>query len=235
MNWKIFTVIVITGISVYSEQVNEPATHIPWRPAPADVAAPAGLPDMGKWMLTSQKQPAQWLGQPYRGRDLREPINVIIIDDIAKSAKEAKERLLSNFKEVGFPVREHHSTGYQGYIGGVLYPQIPEGTRVGFSDDLAELDNNHGRVFGPHLFQGTWIFVAAFSREEVDPLDKVRHRYGSFNRARDALAHGLDFKTDYKIRAFVSLNNAMIGDSKTSTGDHDTIAVLLRTSSSRDS
>ena len=231
MNWKIFAVIVITGICVHSEQVNEPAAHIPWRPAPADVAAPAGLPEMGKWMLTSENQPAQWLGQPYRGRDLREPINIIIIDDIAKSSQEARERLLSNFKEVGFPVREHHSTGYQGYIGGVLYPQIPEGTRVAFSDELAELDNNHGRVFGPHLFQGTWIFVAAFSREEVDPLDKVRHRYGSFNRARDALAHGLDFKTNYKIRAFVSLNNAMIGDSKTSTGDHDTIAVLLRTSS----
>ncbi len=231
MNWKIFAVIVITGTFSYSEDVNEPAAHIPWRPAPADVAAPEGLPDMGKWMLTSEKQPAQWLGQPYRGRDLREPINVIIIDDIAKSAKEARERLLSNFKKVGFPVREHHSTGYQGYIGGVLYPQIPEGTRVAFSDELAELDNNHGRVFGPHLFKGTWIFVAAFSREEVDPLDKVRHRYGSFNRARDALAHGLDFKTNYKIRAFVSLDNAMIGDSKTSTGDHDTIAVLLRTSS----
>jgi hypothetical protein len=106
MNWKIFSVIVITGICVYSEQVNEPTTHIPWRPVPADVATPAGLPDMGKWMLTSQKQPAQWLGQPYRGRDLREPINVIIIDDIAKSAKEARERLLSNFKEVGFPVHK---------------------------------------------------------------------------------------------------------------------------------
>jgi hypothetical protein len=231
MNWRIFAVIVIMGTFIRSEEVNEPATHIPWQPAPADVVVPASLLEIGKWMLTSEKQPAQWLGQPYQGRDLREPINIIIIDDIAKSAQEAKERLLSNFKEAGFFVREGHSTGYQGYIGGVLYSQIPEGTRVAFSDELAELDNNHGRVFGPHLFQGTWIFIAALSREEVDPLDKVRHRYGSFNRARDALAHGLDFKTNYKIRAFVSLNNAIIGDSKTSTGDHDTIAVLLRTSS----
>jgi hypothetical protein len=231
MNWKIFAVIVITGTFAYSEDVNEPARHIPWQPALMDVVAPAGLPEMGKWMLTSEKKPAQWLGQPYRGRNLREPINIIIIDDIAKSAQQARERLHSNFKEAGFSVHKGHSADYQGYIGGVLYSQIPEGTRVAFSDELAELANNHGRVFGPHLFQGPWIFIAAFSREEVDPLDKVRHRYDSFNRARDVLAHGLDFKTNYKIRAFVRLNNAMIGDSKTSTGDHDTIAVLLRTSS----
>ncbi len=206
-----------------------PTNRLPWRLAPADVAAPAGLPEMGKWMLDHQNRPAGWLGEPYEGRNLREPINLIIVDDIAKSAEQATQRLILNFKEAGFLVREGHSAGYQGYIEGFLYGQIPEGSKVAFADEPFELSNNHGRVFGPHPFQSGWIFIGAASRERADPLDKVKHRYVSFNQARDAFAQRLDLKTNYKITAFIGLTNAVIGDSSISTGDHDTIAVLLRT------
>lgn len=180
-------------------------------------------------MLDAQKEPAHWLGEKYRGRSLREPINVLIVDDESKSPAEARDRLLRNLREGGFPVREGHSTGYLACIDGFLYSQIPEGKHVAFSDEPTELGNNHGRVFGPHPFRNAWVFVAAFSRERLAPLDSVKHRYVSFDRARDTLAQELDLRTDYRIKGYVRMDNAVIGDAEVSTGDHDGIAVLLRT------
>ena len=52
------------------------------QPGPdADVATPERLPAIGKWMLTAKGVPSDWLGEVYRGKNLREPINVIIIDE----------------------------------------------------------------------------------------------------------------------------------------------------------
>ena len=57
-----------------------------------DVATPEGLPVIGKWMLTAKGVPSDWLGEIDRGKNLREPINVIIIDEGAASAEDAKAR-----------------------------------------------------------------------------------------------------------------------------------------------
>jgi hypothetical protein len=126
--------------------------------------------------------------------------------------------LLRNFKTVGFLAREGYSAGYLGYLDGFVYSQLPEGAHAAFANQPFEFGNNHG-----------WVFIGTVSRERVGLLHKVKHRYVSFNRARDALAQRLDRETNYRIKAFVSLNNAVIGDSEVSTGDHDAIAVLLRT------
>jgi hypothetical protein len=44
------------------------------------IATPEGLPPIGKWMLTAQSVPSDWLGEIYHGKNLREPITVIIVD-----------------------------------------------------------------------------------------------------------------------------------------------------------
>jgi hypothetical protein len=51
----------------------------------------------------------------------------------------------------------------------------------------------------------------------------------SFNQARDDLSQRLDMKTDYRIKAFLDLDNALIADPASTAGDHDGIAVLLAT------
>jgi hypothetical protein len=89
------------------------------------------------------------------------------------------------------------------------------------------LNNNHGRVFGPYITLGKAIFTAAFSREEIDPLEKVKHGYNSFNRARDSFAEAMDRHTCFKIKKFINLENVFIADPNITTGDHDGIAVLL--------
>jgi hypothetical protein len=193
-----------------------------------DVATPEGLPAIGRWMLTAQSVPSDWLGEIYEGRNLREPINVIIVDQRASSADDAKARLLAAAARAGYPIRFGHSTGYQGFIGGQLYAQLPQGRDDAFSNDIFEVSNNHGRIFGPHQFGQGYLFAGAFSREEIDPLRDPPHSYGSFNRARDDFTQRLDRSTDFKVSRFVDLGNALIGDPKLTTGDHDGIAVVVR-------
>jgi len=194
----------------------------------ANIEKPSGLPEIGRWMLTPQGVASDWLGEVYEGKNLREPINVIIVDEGASNADDAKSRLLEASARAGYPVRFGHSTGYQGYIGGQLYAQLPKGWDDAFSNDPFEVNNNHGRIFGPHRMGDAYVFTGAFSREEVSPFRSPRHRYASFNRARDDFTQRLHQATQYKVSGFVNLNNALIGDAKFTTGDHDGMAVLVR-------
>ena len=84
-------------------------------------------------------------------------------------------------------------------------------------------------MFGPHPYRGGWLFIGAFSREKMDLLDKVKHRYVSFNQARDDLSQRLDTMTDYRIKDYLDLDNALIGDPAATSGDHDSVAVLMTT------
>jgi hypothetical protein len=207
----------------------DPATGnpSPWTSGD-NVASPQGLPEIGKWMLTHEGVPSDWLGEIYEGKTLREPINVIIVDEAAVSVEDAKTRLVNATAKAGYPVRFGHSTGYQGFIGGQLYAQLPKGWDDAFSNDVFEVNNNHGRIFGPYTTGATYIFIAAFSREDVDPFRDPGHRFASFNRARDDFTQRLNRATDYKVSGFVPLENALVDDLRFTTGDHDGVAVLVR-------
>jgi len=95
------------------------------------------------------------------------------------------------------------------------------------SDAPFELPNDHSRVFGPVPWSGRFIFVAGFSREGVAPLHKVKHRYLSFNRARDKVADRMDQFTPFKRKGFVDLKNHLEADPVHTTGDHDGLAAVL--------
>jgi hypothetical protein len=193
------------------------------------VAHPPGLPAIGRWMIARDGTIAHWLGVIVDGKHLQEPINVILIDERAGSVEEAKERLIAASTAAGFPMRFGHSTGYRGLIAGVLYSQLPLGRDDAFSNRIFEESNNHGRIFGPHLVDGGFIFIGAFSRERVNPLHWPGHRYASFNEARAAFAGGLDTHTNFKTAGFVPLGNA-VNTAQVTTGDHDGRAVILRAS-----
>jgi hypothetical protein len=196
----------------------------------SDIFSLPGLPFFGKWMYQHDLQKAHWLGVPWEGKTLIEPINLVLIDPVSKSADEAVDRLCENFRKAGYPNRSHHSSGYWGYINGRFYSQQPCQEHCAFSNEIAELPNNHGRVFGPCRFGNVFIFIAAFSRENLDPAAKIEHRYESFNRARDELSRSLDKKSGYKIVRLVDLHNAIADSRETSTGDHDGIAVVMELS-----
>jgi hypothetical protein len=192
------------------------------------VANPPGLPAIGKWMIDRDGNVAHWLGEMVAGKKLHEPINVILIDEGAASADEARTRLVAAATAAGYPVRFGHSTGYRGLIGGVLYRQLPAGRDDAFSNRIFEETNNHGRVFGPHRFGDAYLFIAAFSRERVNVLEWPGHRYASFNQARDDFASKLGEKSAFKPDGHVALDNAVTDDPAITTGDHDGRAVVLR-------
>ncbi len=200
-------------------------------PPPALLAAeavrPAGLPELGKWMLAPDGWPARWLGATYNGKPLHEPVNVIFVDYTARSPDDATNRLLRALAAAGFAVRHGHSSGYSAFIGGRRFEQFPATHATALSDEPFEVNNNHGRLFGPCLFNGAYICTAAFSRERVAPLEEVKHAYESFNRARDTVVQNLDRKTTFKLTAFVPLDNCLLGRPDVTTGDHDGLAALL--------
>lgn len=203
-----------------------------WSQTPAspnlEIAEPQGLPAIGKWMLTGQGLPSDWLGETYQGKVLREPINVIIIDEAAVSREDAIARLLAAAAQAGYPIRLGHSAGYQAMISGQLYAQLPKGWDDAFSNEVFELSNNHGRIFGPHRLEQSYLFTGAFSRERVDPFRWPGHRYASFNQARNDFAQRLDRNTVYKTAGIVQLDNDLPDDPKLTTGDHDGRAIVLR-------
>jgi hypothetical protein len=191
-------------------------------------ASPPGLPAIGKWMLTARGVPSDWLGEIYHGRHLREPINVIIVDTVAADATEAKARLIAAATHAGYPIRRGHSAGYQGLIAGELYAQLPQGWDDAFSNEVFEISNNHGRIFGPHQFESGFLFTAAFSREVVDPFRWPGHRFGSFNQARNDFVERVGRGATYKVGNAVELDNAITDDPQLTTGDHDGRAMVLR-------
>lgn len=191
---------------------------------------PGGLPSLCKWMLAPDLGTAHWLGAKVHGKELVEPLNVVFVDRRSRSAEEAQAALEKALAQAGFPGRRGHSGGYFAFVDGRLRPQLPAQPNHAFSDAPFEFPNDHGRVFGPVAAEGRFLFVAAFSREGIAPLDKVKHRYVSFNRARDRVADRLEERSDYQRRGFMDLGNQLSEDPVHSTGNHDGQAVLLERS-----
>jgi hypothetical protein len=199
-------------------------SYVPLR---KDIAKIDGLPPIGKWMISPDNLPANWIGELYNGKNMQEPINVIIIDNKAASIIDAKDRLSRYMRSAGFKNRGGHSSGYKGYMNDKLYAQIPPEKDHAYSDGWYIFDNDHARLFGPYKDNNRYIFIGAFSREIVGLYGKtLTHKYGSFNKARDAFASKVKQRTDLKNYSLVKMGSKL-ENSKTTTGDHDGEAVLL--------
>ena len=197
------------------------------RPYFTDITQPERLPPIGKWMYRKNGEKANWLGVKWEGKNLIEPINIILLDSISKSVEEAEIRLYDNLKKAGFTDRNHHSSGYIGYIGDKFYSQIPHEEYHAISDGPAIKPNNHGRIFGPYYYKGIYVFIAAFSREVLVPAVKIGHGFQSFKKARDEFVRKLTISDGYTLAGFINLDNAIKGSSTYTTGDHDGAAAVL--------
>lgn len=209
-------------------QVDVAEEEAPQAPSPDDETA-TEYGDIGKWMLDSGGDIADYGGLPYEGRTVLEAINVVIVDPTSRSSLEATWRLNAAMRRAGFPPRLIHSTGFRGLIDGERYRQQPRGLLVGYSDDFFLLPNNHGRIFGPDPVETAsgYVWTGSFSTEEfVFYQGLPRHGYVSSNVARDALAAELIASGRATSGGMVSLGNAYNTDT-TTTGDHDGYAVVV--------
>ena len=148
---------------------------------------PEGL-QIGRWLLTGREVPANWLGQKFQGKMMREPINVILVDEVAATPDAAVQYLLESCEAIGYLSRPGHSSDYRGQIGNVIYSQLPQEENHAFSNAMYIFPNNHGRIFGPHFFAGRYYFAGALSRESINLFSEVRHVYASFEMAKQDFA-----------------------------------------------
>jgi hypothetical protein len=190
-----------------------------------NVQAPS-LPEIGKWLLRKDGQPSHWFGEKYKNKILYEPINIVIIDEYSKDERAAVEKLMRECAKAGYEEESGHSSGYRASIDNILFPQIPNDKRVAFANKDFFLTNNHGRIMGPSLFNGKYIFVAAFSTESFKVLDKAHHRYVSFIRARNDFCARMELGKAYRITGNLDLAN-IVDDAEFTTGDHDGMALIL--------
>jgi hypothetical protein len=196
-------------------------------PTPADTAqTPYG--DIGKWMLRSGNEIANWGGVKYRCKTIYEPINVVVVDPTSTTVQESTQRLNAVMAAAGFPAVALHSTGFAGTVDGITYTQQPAAGGQAFSDAFFLLPNNHGRVFGPAPGPGGtgYVWTASFSRERIGFYHLVpRHVYVSFDRAREAVRDGL-VRAGAIDLGLVDLDNEYSSPAST-TGDHDGFAEVI--------
>jgi len=182
---------------------------------------------LGKWMLTSDKEIAHWLGQTYQGKKMQEPINIIMMDEVSNSREEAIEFLYDSCVNAKYLSRSGHSSDYLGEIAGRHYKQISNEPNHAFSNELYILPNNHGRFFGPHQMNSKYYFVGALSREGINVLAKIKHSYVSFKTAQEDFAVRIDEKSGYKIFGKYDMRNSIRNDEALTTGDHNGIGIVL--------
>ncbi|WP_319451156.1 MULTISPECIES: hypothetical protein [unclassified Mycobacterium] len=200
-----------------------PATT-PYLPADT-VSTPYG--NIGKWMLQSNGQISNYGGQPYDGKTMLEPVNVIIVDPNSKSAAESTAKINRDMFLAGFPAQPIHSSGFLGLIGSKTYGQqaLP---LTAYSDNLFIFQNDHGRLFGPAPApDGGYVWTGAFSTETPTIYNGLpTHAYVSSDAARDALVLRLLATGQVQSISYIPLDNAVDTDT-TTTGDHDGYAVVI--------
>ena len=188
---------------------------------------PEGL-QIGRGLLTGREVPANWLGQKFQGKMMREPINVILVDEVAATPDAAVQYLLESCEAIGYLSRPGHSSDYRGQIGNVIYSQLPRQQNHAFSNAMYILPNNHGRIFGPHFFAGYYYFSGALSREAINLFAEVRHVYASFEMAKQDFAARMQASGRYFVVGAIAMENVFLPSESMTTGDHDGTAVLLR-------
>jgi hypothetical protein len=209
---------------------SSPPTTSQTTPDPGDVVqTPYG--QVGKWMLKSDGQIANWGGQTYGDKTLLEPVNIIILDPSSTAPEEATAKLNSAMFWAGFPAQPIHSTGFKGTVLGSSYDQLPEnGSEEAFSNAPFVLPNDHARVFGPAPVAGEgggYVWTAAASTEVPGVYNGApTHRYVSFDLARDVLALRLILGGATLID-IVPMGN-VYNEGTVSTGDNDGYAIVLR-------
>lgn len=209
-------VLIVVLASCKKDEKSSPCREV-------DSALAKTIPDIGGFMVdTNRIDPATWLGRPQEdGRLIQEPINLILIDSKSSSESEAISRLISAFSRAGFGPRYGHSDGYWGKIAGTLFGQQPAIQDHAFSDYMWVFSNNHARIFGPYVNEGTHFWIGSSSREKG-----IAHDYVSFEKSRSAMVEGLDGLADVENAGCFFLNNKL-DDSNVSTGDHNGYASVI--------
>jgi hypothetical protein len=244
----------LTGISAVTRlELGNVVTRLT-NPNPAPTPGPAPAPTdtvpanslvpvaVGKWMLQeSDGQISDWGGQPYGGKQLLEPVNVIILDPNSTTPEQSTAKLNRDMTLAGFPAQPIHSTGFESLLGnpttaqpnGTYYSQQPaDGTDEAFSDNLFIFPNDHARAFGPAPVPAAagsgYVWTIAASTETPGIYNgALTHSYVSSDLARDILVLRLLLTGQATFVGVVPMGNEYNTEDET-TGDSDGNAIVLQ-------
>lgn len=182
------------------------------------------IPKIDKWMHDNKNDsPATWLGMRYHGKTLYEPINLIIIDTISRSAKASEDLIKHRFANAGFDTRQGHSANYKSKMDDQYFDQFPKlGSNEAFSNYIWSFTNDHARLFGPYQKDSIYFWTGAASRELG-----LAHNYLTFKGAVNEIKTQLVKFSSVKSLGQYNLNNTQNNTSDT-TGDHDGKAEVLQ-------
>lgn len=205
-----------------------PVSVAPGVPGPTDVVHTVNG-DIGKWLLEPGGQISDFGGEVLDGKELLEPVNVIILDPTSTTSAEATEKLDTDLGLAGFPAQPVHTTGFQGIVGDQTFGQQPVGLLEAFSDNLFLLPDDHARAFGaaPLPDGSGFVSTVAVSREQFGFIGLLpTHTLVSFDAARDELASRL-IASGATLVGIIPLGNAVDSSTET-TGDADGYAVVVQ-------
>lgn len=210
---------------------------VTFQPGPGDVFRDVpDVGDLGLWLLTggpgTPLTRAVWNGEPYRGRTLREPINLILIDRFARTPEQATARMNAALAAAGFTARTGFAGGPGGYhalLNGELRAQHPATPGQAYSDGPATAYTHHGVTFGPYRVGGSFVFTGAFNGADHRPAGDSATGTQVFNNfmvARESLAAALDRSSVFRKKGYFDLQ-AIIDTPTETTADSDGCAVVL--------
>jgi len=205
-----------------------PVSVAPGVPSPTDVVQTV-YGDIGKWLLEPGGQISDFGGEVLGGKELLEPVNVIILDPTSTTSAEATEKLDTDLGLAGFPAQPVHTTGFQGIVGDQTFGQQPAGLLEAFSDNLFLLPDDHARAFGaaPLPDGSGFVSTVAVSREQFGFIGLLpTHTLVSFDAARDELASRL-IAGGATLVGIIGLGNAVDSNTET-TGDADGYAIVIQ-------
>lgn len=227
-----------TGLGASTAVSPAAASAVPPLNPSSSVATPYG--HLGQWMINSQNQIADWIGKPQPVSDttgastpcpcttktILEGVNVVIVDQAATTATQAKRNLNAWMKQSGFGASAISSTGYKGVLGATTYSQQPTGPSQAFRDGYFLFANSHGRVFGPFLTDnGDYVWTASLSEENWKISDPLTHGYESFTSASTKLSNGMVASGAQNLGTVFMDNQYNVGEF--STGDATGYATVL--------
>ncbi|MGM9322894.1 hypothetical protein [Deinococcus aquaticus] len=214
---------------------------VTFQPGPGDVFRDVpDVGDLGLWLLTGSPgaplKRAVWNGEPYQGRTLREPINLILIDRFARTPEQATARMNAALAAAGFTPTGGFGSGPGGYhalLNGELRAQHPATPGQAYSDGPPGAYNHHGVTFGPYRVGGSFVFTGAFNGADhrpdqtgATPAGAGTQVFNNYMVARESLAAALDRSSVFHKKGYFDLQ-AIIDTPTETTADSDGCAVVL--------
>jgi hypothetical protein len=183
--------------------------------------------NFNSFVLKDENTVALWLGEKIKGKNLVQPINLVIIDKVSVSEEESIKKLETLCHNTGYKKRGGHSSGYIGILNKKIYTQLPKEFRVSYSDDDFWKPNNHIRFFGPYKNDNNeFVFIGEASRERFELFAFIHHKYVSFNQARNDFTNKATGFSSNISNKCVLLDNTMNTEFY-SSGDHDGYAYII--------